>query len=187
MYDRRSQRSQPFAPIIASDVTATVKWFNPTKGFGFATPEDGSPDAFLHASVIQAAGYDSLAEGATIVCDLAQGQKGPQVSAIHSVRTDTATAPRRDSDGSRGGAYDRPDAGGWASHGGGDPVAGTVKWFNAEKGFGFIAPDHGGTDIFVHIRAVERSGLHTLNPDERVSVTVREGPKGPQAERIERL
>jgi cold shock protein len=46
---------------------------------------------------------------------------------------------------------------------------GTVKWFNAEKGYGFIQPDDGGKDVFVHIRAVERAGMHTLNEGQKVS------------------
>lgn len=62
---------------------------------------------------------------------------------------------------------------------------GTVKFFNAEKGFGFVTPDDGGRDIFVHIRAVERSGLQALNEGQRVKLSVSQGQKGPQAERIE--
>ncbi|MEA1676845.1 cold-shock protein [Nitrospirillum sp. BR 11163] len=82
MYERRSPQSPQ---ITRRGVNATVKWYNPTKGFGFVTLSDGSPDAFLHASVVQAFGHDSLADGTTINCDLSQGQKGPQVAAIHSV------------------------------------------------------------------------------------------------------
>ncbi|HYH23579.1 MAG TPA: cold shock domain-containing protein [Azospirillum sp.] len=60
-------------------------------------------------------------------------------------------------------------------------VDGTVKWFDTGKGFGFIAPDGGGRDVFVHVRALERSGLAALNEKERVRVTVRQGDKGPEA------
>ncbi|MCA1941284.1 MAG: cold-shock protein [Caenispirillum bisanense] len=62
---------------------------------------------------------------------------------------------------------------------------GTVKFFNSEKGFGFVTPDDGGRDIFVHIRAVERSGLQGLNEGQRVKLSVSQGQKGPQAERID--
>ncbi|XKG61967.1 cold-shock protein [Caenispirillum salinarum] len=62
---------------------------------------------------------------------------------------------------------------------------GTVKFFNAEKGFGFVTPDDGSRDIFVHIRAVERSGLAGLNEGQRVKLSISQGQKGPQAERIE--
>jgi len=59
MYDR-PPRSFNAPAITHSGARATVKWFNPTKGFGFVTPEDGSPDAFLHISAVQSAGYDAL-------------------------------------------------------------------------------------------------------------------------------
>ncbi len=55
---------------------------------------------------------------------------------------------------------------------------GTVKWFNIQKGFGFIAPDNGGTDAFVHISAVERAGLTTLQTDQRVSYDVENDQRG---------
>lgn len=76
--------SRPSSPL-QTEVTATVKWFNATKGFGFVSPNDGSSDAFLHISVLQRAGLDSVGEGAVIVCDLEQGPKGPQVCQITSV------------------------------------------------------------------------------------------------------
>ncbi len=90
MFDRPPRQGFRAPEITKSNVTATVKWFNPTKGFGFVSPEDGSPDAFLHVSAVQAAGYDALDEGTTISCDLARGPKGPQVASIHSVDASTA-------------------------------------------------------------------------------------------------
>jgi CspA family cold shock protein len=172
-----------------------VKWFNPTKGFGFVTPEDGSPDAFLHISAVQSAGYDALPEGATLICDLSHGPKGPQVAAISSVDTSTAkaggsrpqrpAAPRSDF----GGGARSVTRGGWDGHDddadGGATVDGTVKWFNADKGFGFVAPAGGGKDVFVHRSALERSGLQGLADGEPVRLTVRQGQKGPEAVRVE--
>jgi cold shock protein len=67
----------------------------------------------------------------------------------------------------------------------GGTVEGTVKWFNPDKGFGFIAPDQGGKDVFVHIRAVERAGLSTLRDNQRVRFTEKAGQKGPEADGIE--
>ena len=60
-----------------------------------------------------------------------------------------------------------------------------MKWFNTTKGFGFIAPDNGGQDVFVHVKAVERSGLPGLNDGQRVRITVRQGQKGPEAVSVE--
>ncbi len=58
---------------------------------------------------------------------------------------------------------------------------GTVKWFSAEKGFGFIVPDDGGADVFVHYSAIDASGFRTLEEDQQVTYEVSQGPKGPQA------
>ena len=61
---------------------------------------------------------------------------------------------------------------------------GTVKWFNAEKGFGFIAQDGGGPDVFVHYSAIDVQGYRSLNEGQRVEFEVTQGPKGPQADQV---
>ena len=63
-------------------------------------------------------------------------------------------------------------------------AAGTVKWFNAEKGFGFITPDDGGADVFAHFSAIATSGYRTLDENQRVEFEIAQGQKGPQAENI---
>jgi CspA family cold shock protein len=170
--------SQP--TVDQANVSATVKWFNATKGFGFVSPTDGTPDAFLHISALERAGIGEVSEGATVVCDLGPGQRGPQVVAVHSVDMATA-APRRPAAPREGGA----GGGGFAPRGEPGPtVEGRVKFFSADKGFGFIAVDDGGKDVFVHIRALEKSGLRSLEPDQRVRLTITQGQKGPQAESV---
>ena len=184
MYDR-SPRSFSAPAITQAGARATVKWFNPTKGFGFVTPEDGSPDAFLHISAVQAAGHDALPEGATIICDLSSGPKGPQVASISSVDTSTASPgsrPQRSAAPRGGSRWNTQD-----DDQGGETVDGTVKWFNADKGFGFVAPQTGGKDVFVHRSALERSGLQSLADGEPVRLTVRQGQKGPEAVRVQVL
>ncbi|MFD6425887.1 cold-shock protein [Streptomyces sp. NPDC060198] len=64
---------------------------------------------------------------------------------------------------------------------------GTVKWFNSEKGFGFIAPDDGTPDVFVHFSAIDSSGYRSLEENQRVEFTTSQGPKGPQAEQVRPL
>lgn len=61
---------------------------------------------------------------------------------------------------------------------------GTVKWFNADKGFGFIAPDDGTADVFVHYSAIESNGYRSLEENQKVEFTVTQGPKGPQAAQV---
>ena len=115
-----------------------------------------------------------------MVCDLGPGQRGPQVVAVHSIDMATA-APRRPA----GASSPREGGGGFAPRGEPGPtVEGRVKFFSADKGFGFIAVDDGGKDVFVHIRALEKSGLRSLEPDQRVRLTITQGQKGPQAESV---
>jgi CspA family cold shock protein len=64
---------------------------------------------------------------------------------------------------------------------------GTVKWFNSEKGFGFIAPDDGGADVFVHFSAIQADGYRSLDENQRVEFEVTQGQKGPQAESVRAL
>ncbi|MDK8795520.1 cold-shock protein [Corynebacterium sp. MSK044] len=66
-------------------------------------------------------------------------------------------------------------------------ATGTVKWFNAEKGFGFIAPDDGSADVFVHYSEIQGSGFRTLEEDQKVEFEVGEGAKGPQAQQVRAL
>ena len=61
---------------------------------------------------------------------------------------------------------------------------GTVMWFNPDKGFGFIAPDDGGADVFVHFSAIQTSGYRTLEENQKVEYNVTQGPKGPQAAEV---
>ena len=154
---------------VTANVGAQVKWYNPNKGFGFVQPEDGGGDAFLHASVLGQAGYQELGEGDRIICDIAPGPRGPQVIAIHNV--ERSEQPR---DAWSRSGHDQP----------GETAEGTVKFFDAAKGFGFVTPDGGGKDVFVSARILTKAGLATLESDQRVRVTTRLGPKGPMAEDV---
>lgn len=173
-------------------VDAVVKWFNPAKGFGFVTVSESQADAFLPGSLLRDTGHDALPDGTHIVVDVGTGAKGEIVTRIHSVDTSTAPAPSRAPrfGGGGGGGRDFGGGGGGRDYGndaGGANLGttqGTVKWFNPSKGFGFVAPDGGGKDVFVHVSALERSGLHTLDDGERVEVELVQGKKGVEARRI---
>ncbi len=167
----QSRTSRPSGPV-RSGVTATVKWFNATKGFGFVAFTDGTPDAFLHISAVERAGLRDVAPGTAMVCEVELGPKGPQVASIDSI--DASAADPLPS----GGGEDRAGVG---------AVEGVVKFFSPEKGFGFVTPDAGGKDVFVGIGALQRSGVSLLDSGQRVRLQTRMGKKGPMAQQVELL
>lgn len=199
-------------PLAQASVKGTVKWFNATKGYGFITLENGG-DAFCHASALAALGTPNLPQGATIVCDLQESPRGLQVVTVHTV--DTSTAEPGGGSGGGGGRAPRPrreggfGGGGYGSGGGyggdrfggdrfggdrfssrdagpsGPMVEGKVKFFNDQKGFGFVMPDGGGGDVYIHASALRRSGITALEPEQRVRFSTRQGMKGVEVDRVE--
>jgi cold shock protein len=169
--------AQRFEAPAAPPAQAVVKWYNPDKGFGFVQLADGSGDAFLHASVVERSGHDSVPAGATLEIRAGSGAKGPQVTEILSIDTSTASQepPRR-------GRPERPIYP--SDNQAAVEEIGTVKWYNAMKGFGFIASDRGGKDIFVHATVLNRAGIADLPEGQRVAVDVVDGRKGPEAASI---
>ncbi len=165
---------QRFDAPSGPPVQAVVKWYNPDKGFGFVELADGSGDAFLHVSVVERSGHDTVPPGATLEVRAGPGAKGPQVTEILSVDSSTAQQePLRRARPERP-VYPPTDQAAVEE-------SGTVKWYNAMKGFGFIASDRGGKDIFVHASALERAGITGLTEGQRVAVDVIDGRKGPEA------
>ena len=157
-----------------------VKWFNGQKGFGFVELSDGSGDAFLHVAVLQQSGRQSVLPGSKMRVVTAQGPKGRQVARVIDVDESTASeAPRRPprEGGGGGGGFARAPR----DLSNAVEMSGTVKWFNTEKGFGFIAPEAGGKDVFIHISVLGRSGITGLAEGQQVSMRVVETPKGREA------
>ena len=196
-YPRRP--SFPAGPSLAGpESVAVVKWFNAEKGFGFVEMTEGGGDVFLHASVLARTGVTAVNPGATLKVRTGQGQKGPQVTEVTEVDESTASAapppraPRTPDRGGYGGdsySNERSSGGGYggqprgfdAPAASGPEQQGTVKWYNTAKGFGFIAPEDGGKDVFVHASALRRAGLTELAEGQRVMIHIAQGQKGPEA------
>jgi cold shock protein len=171
MYDRRPGYFRTEDAPTGRRVEAKVKWFNAAKGFGFVTLSDGSPDAFLPMAVLRRAGYEDVREGASISCEVGTGAKGPLVVTVLNLDNSTAVPA------GMGGAV-------WAAARPAQTLEGAVKWFEADKGYGFIAPDGGGKDIFIHVTALRRSGVNQVGPGQRVRVDVVDGRKGLEADKV---
>ncbi|HEX9462707.1 MAG TPA: cold shock domain-containing protein [Alphaproteobacteria bacterium] len=164
-------------------IRATVKWFNTAKGFGFVTPADGSPEAFLHLSALKQAGFESVGEGAGMLVEIGQSPKGRQVLRVLEVDNSMARAPAP-----------RPRMGGGVGPGpGAAPISlegavdvdGVVKWFSSLKGYGFVSPNDGGKDVFVHITILRNAGLDSLMPGQNVRMKVVTARKGPEAVQVQ--
>ena len=178
---------------VVGEGTGVVKFFNAQKGFGFVVRDDGAEDVFIHISAVEQAGLTGLAEGQPLGFTLVD--RGGRISAT-DLKIDgepmpvTDRGPPRDRDaapsGPRGGGYGGGQGGGQS--GGapqreltGEKATGTVKFFNAMKGFGFIQRDDGQPDAFVHISAVERAGMSTLNEGDKLSFELEIDRRGKHA------
>ena len=167
-------------PQVVGEGKGVVKFFNPQKGFGFIVRDDGGDDVFVHISAVEQAGLTDLADGQPLEFTLVD--RGGRVSATN-LRIEGEPMPvERTGGGGSGG-------GGAASAGGagpqrqltGEKASGTVKFFNAMKGFGFIQRDDGQPDAFVHISAVERAGIPTLNEGDRLEFELEVDRRGKYA------
>jgi cold shock protein len=180
---REASRPVPTGP----ERQAKVKWFNGEKGFGFVELTDGSGEAFLHISVVEAAGHTALEPGTTLTVRVGQGAKGPQITEVTAVDASTAEPSR----GRPAGAVGRPpmdrptrDRGFDRPTGPAEEVDGQVKWYDPKKGFGFVAVA-GSKDVFIHRSVLAREGISELQEGQRIHMRVVPGAKGLEATSVE--
>lgn len=154
-------------------IESQVKWYNPEKGYGFLVPDDESADIFMHFSVLDAAGCRRVEEGDRIVCEIGPGRRGRQVLRVLEVKF-AGREPRYSptSIGPRSPMFDPETL---------EELEGEVKWFNPLKGFGFVYPDDGGRDVFLHASVLRAAGLESLEPGIRVFIKVSSSERGREA------
>jgi CspA family cold shock protein len=169
-------RGPSMPPQVVGEGKGVVKFFNPQKGFGFIVRDDGGEDVFVHISAVEAAGLTDLADGQPLEFTLVD--RGGRISATDlKIEGEPMEVVRTA----------RPEGAGFGGPGGdrgpqrqltGEKAQGTVKFFNSMKGFGFISRDDGQPDAFVHISAVERAGMPSLNEGDRLEFDIEVDRRG---------
>ncbi len=160
-------------------VEASVKWYNPHIGYGFLNREDNSEDVMIHFSTLDKMNCAYIKSGDRVICDIGYGKCGAQVVRVIEVKFGSPE-PRSLSGfvGSRSIPFD-PDSL--------IEVKGIIKWFNPNKGYGFILPDDGGREIFLHCSVLHNAGYKSLSPGTQVLAKVYNFERGPEAKIIEVL
>ena len=159
---------QSYEIISDAPTHSVVKWFNPRRGFGFVELSDGSGEAFIHQNVLARSGIDAVERCAVLEVRVVRGNRGPRVVEVLSVDSSGAVPATKRRPKTRLNA---------------PPVEeiGTVKSYKENRGYGFIARDGGGRDVFVHASALKRRKIPGLSEGQRVVMEVIEGRKGPKA------
>lgn len=179
------------------NITASVKWFKADKGYGFVRFGDGTGEAFLHSSVLTPIGLSALTEGATILCDVTAGAKGPQVSAVHRVENAPPAEPaqargrrKKAAAAARDGVEAEPrlprhQPARAAEAAAGELMFGSIRWYNLDSQSGLIDPADGGESIYFDRATLRQSRIEIVADGEDVWYSARDTADGPVAERVE--
>jgi CspA family cold shock protein len=158
------------------EISGRVKWFDVAKGYGFIVPDNGAADVLLHITALRKDGFSVTYEGTRVVCVAVRRAKGLQVLKIISMEGSSA--------GHQSETWQRTRIA--VAPAGGFQIA-IVKWFNRQRGFGFLTQGEGTQDIFVHMETLRRYGIAELRPGESLLVRFGDGPKGLMAAEVRPL
>jgi CspA family cold shock protein len=149
------------------EVSGSIKWFDPSKGYGFIVPDGDLSEVLVHVSCLRRGGFQTANEGARVVCEVVRSPKGLQAVRIRSMDDSTAIHPSQLPQ--RTHVVVVPES---------DWERAVVKWLNRQHGFGFLTRGPQTPDIFVHMETLRRCGFTELTPGQTVLVRYGHGPRG---------